>query len=291
MNRDVSSQGSRSKPARCASFFGRMVDHYLLYPFQRDFKWGHKKRKPCSAVRWWKLSWGLHDYRWMAGWYFLLRLSLFATFTFSTDFMVQIVVQQLICILGMIVSVSLRPYRYWLHNRIDACIFLLLASINTLSMYQYYWSSIGQKLSYWAFVLQYSIAFIPAAMMAYYFFAKLHTNWTTKHLALPGAGDDFTGESYSHDDRQCDEDAIRHRNINTVYARSSRTPRHFLSSLDTVHRVPVRSTVQEVNNQEVNVADLHQNGENGWLARTHPKKNYTFKGLCSCRDSDNTVDP
>ena len=281
-DRDTGTQVPQSKQARFASFCSRMLDHYLLYPFQKDFQWGHRKRKPCSGVKLWKLSWGLHDYRWMAGWYFMLRLALFATFIISTEFMVQLVVQQLLCVLGVIMSVSLRPYRLWLHNRIDACVFLLLASINTLSMYQYHWTSTDKKLSRWAFIVQYSIAFIPAAMMAGYFFIKLRLNWMKKGLALPAVGADFGNELSFDSDGEAHEGNIRHQNINT----SIKSRGVFLSSVDTVHRPPLMPI-----DEEINGADLPQNEEEDLLAHAHPKKKCTCMQLCSCSDPDNAINP
>lgn len=283
-------QNVRGWCARFAWFCSRVLDVYLLQPFQKDFRWGHKKRKPCSRVKLWKFSWGLHDYRWMAGWYFLLRFALFATFVISMSFIAQLVIQQLLCILGVVVSVSFRPYRYWLHNRIDAYIFLLLASINTLSIYQYYWTSTDQELSYWAFVVQYTIAFTPALMMAGYFFIKLVRNCQKQRLHWQEA--ESSDEEELQDDVDNDEGILESSNgrqtLNTAYQQrrtsSSKNSNQFLKSVDTVHRV--FSTTED----QVNVAGFHPNSRESWRHRVRRKK-HRCVWLCSCGDPDTVVKP
>ena len=179
-----SRRGLRTRRKKCAtrlksilSYLNTFLDECVLKSFQKDLRWGKRKDRPCCGFKFGRFSFGLHDYRWYAGWYFFLRLSLFAANIFPMDFVEQLIIQQLLCVLGLVISISFRPYRYWFYNRLDGFILILLIFINTLVLYQYYLTATDQPLSKFAFVMQYTLVYIPAISMIVYFFIKIGRNY------------------------------------------------------------------------------------------------------------------
>jgi hypothetical protein len=110
-----------------------------------------------------------HDNRWVASFYFILRLVSLTIYAIPfVDTLVNYILQQVICIVGAMCVLFVQPYRQVLSNRIDVFLLLLLAFINTLSIYQYYLTVRGFQLSVFVFVLQYIMIFIPAIGIATY---------------------------------------------------------------------------------------------------------------------------
>ena len=169
---------SRNCKCGCWDSFVRCVDLFFLIPYQKDLRCGSNDN-PCSKIKLWrKLSFGIHDCRWYAGWYFFLRLGLFAAFIFSMDFATQLITQQIILSLALGISVIVRPYKRKIHNRVDAFILLLIIIVNFTVFLQYYFI-INRKQIYMypVFYIQLFLIFIPPVMMTAYFFIKLYDNW------------------------------------------------------------------------------------------------------------------
>lgn len=114
------------------------------------------------------------DCRWFAGLYFVLRLVIFLVFAFTSNWFLQYVIQQLVCIVALLFFVLLRPYKNQLFNIVDACIFANLTAIATLSMYNFHFTTIGNDLSLWPFIIQYILIFLPLLYMVIY---VLHILW------------------------------------------------------------------------------------------------------------------
>lgn len=158
-------------------YLDKFLDKCLLMPFQKDLRSGKKIDGLCSKVRIWRLSFGMHDCRWYAGWYFILRSSLFASI-FTMDYIEQLIIQQILIALALGLTVTLRPYKRTAHNRLDAFIFLLILIINFTVFYQYHLtvsSEHGTRTG--IFVVQYILCFIPTVLIVAYFIIKLRTNW------------------------------------------------------------------------------------------------------------------
>ena len=163
----------------CASSIGKHLDsifQYLLKPFQRDLKWGKGNSRPCVGFKIWRFSFGIHDCRWYAGWYFILRFSLFAANLFSLNFSLQLILNQILCSLALIISLVIRPYRHQIHNYLDAFILFLISFTNATIFLQYYLTNIGLPLNKPTYIMQYILVFIPQVLIILYFFAKLITN-------------------------------------------------------------------------------------------------------------------
>lgn len=159
-------------------YLDKFLDKCLLMPFQKDLRSGKKIDGLCSKVRIWRLSFGMHDCRWYAGWYLILRSSLFAASIFTMDYIEQLIIQQILIALALGLTVTLRPYKRTAHNRLDAFIFLLILIINFTVFWQYHLTVSSERGARTGiFVVQYILCFIPTVLIVAYFIIKLRTNW------------------------------------------------------------------------------------------------------------------
>ena len=156
----------------------------MLKAFQSDFKDGHtqevegqqniQQEAPNNNTRYCCRPFlCLSDLRWVAGLYFVLRLAMALAFVFSSTFITQVLVQQILAIVMIIVFAILRPYREERHNKIDCCIFLLIIVINSITLYQYSLTVAMEKLSTTVFVIQYILIYIPMLWIALYIIHRL----------------------------------------------------------------------------------------------------------------------
>ena len=159
-----------------------------------------------------------YDYRWFSGLYFVLRVFLFLVYAFTPDWFMQYVVQQFVCMGAVLLFVFLRPYRRDIYNNIDASVFTVLAGINTLSMYNYYFTALNISLSGWVFAFQYVLIFYPLIFISFYFafkflpsiciFLKLVLCYFKKDKAVATAEDDDTDQELDAAYVQCDSDSV-----------------------------------------------------------------------------------
>ena len=189
--------------------------------FQRDFRDRRlqTKKRPCVRHRLWKMSIGLHDYRCVAGWYIFLCLAISVSYIFPVIVIDHLVVQQAIFVLTLMLSVLLRPYKHWLHNHLDAFVFILLVLLNTLSIYCYFHIVINDETHILVVAFEYVGIFIPAAIMAFYFFFKLGFNyyhrsdeivhWVQNERTSPESSEQV--ESLTGLTRSYNEDLVRRR--------------------------------------------------------------------------------
>lgn len=127
------------------------------------------------------------DCRWFAGFYFFLRLILYLVYAFTPNWFFQFTVQQLVCLVALLAFVILQPYKNSLFNVVDACLFAILAAISSLSMYNYYLTKVGEKLSSWAFAIQYILIFVPLVYASIYmtcFLRKKYSKYFHKNKQL-----------------------------------------------------------------------------------------------------------
>ena len=166
-------------------YLDKFLDKCLLVPFQKDLKDKKYQRGtgPCSRFKIWRFSFGIHDYRWYAGWYLFLRSSLFAISIFSMDYASQLILQQILITLALGITVTLRPYKQTAHNRLDAFIFMLILIINFTVFYQYQ-LTFSTKPSNKVYIVQYILSFIPSFLILVYFFIKLWNNWRSDRYLM-----------------------------------------------------------------------------------------------------------
>ena len=101
------------------------------------------------------------DYRWFAGFYLILRVSVFGVYAFSSQWFMQYTLLQLFCLVALASFIFLRPYKDDFYNNIDAGMFALLLGINSLTIFNYGITVTGLKTSIPAFTLQIILVLVP----------------------------------------------------------------------------------------------------------------------------------
>ena len=114
------------------------------------------------------------DYRWCGGFYFILRIAIFAVYAFTPDWFEQYSFFQLFCTAALLIFVLLRPYKDDYYNKLDASMFALLLGINTLTMYNYSTAIVSLKPSYIAFSLQYIFVLLPLFYISFIIVKHCH---------------------------------------------------------------------------------------------------------------------
>ena len=120
------------------------------------------------------------DYRWFAGFYLILRICLFGVYAFTSDWLEQYSFLQLVCFIGLLALLFLRPYKDDYYNKLDAGMFALLLGINTLTMYNYGKTVISSKQSIIASVVQYILVLIPLIYIVFVFLKYIWTKCAEK---------------------------------------------------------------------------------------------------------------
>ena len=238
------SKDYETKEMRCHRL-SKFLDFCIIEPFQRDFRNRRleNKKNPCVRHSLWKMSIGLHDYRWVAGWYMFLRLAILVSYIFPVSVIDRLLIRQSILIAALMVSILLRPYRHWLHNRLDAFVFILLIFLTQLVMYRYFHTVVDSETDTIILVIQFTCSFIPAVIMAGYFFVKLGYNYYMKTDEMlnwmqdqkdpvPSDKQPANGEplmtSLKSDifTRSCDERTVRRRSATPVVDVTGVQPSH-----------------------------------------------------------------
>ena len=111
-------------------------------------------------------EWSRHDFRWLAGGFFILRLILILPYMVAYNVNIQYILQFTVCMISGVAIIALRPYKRKVHkyidpNAVEAGSLLLLALLIAISMYQYTYSVTGIQLSQWAYVLQSLLVWLP----------------------------------------------------------------------------------------------------------------------------------
>ena len=111
--------------------------------------------------------------RFTAGLYFLFRLLTNVTFALSQTWLQQYIVQQIACMVIVVILAFVRPYNKEndIFNYIDILIFANLALINAISLYLYEYALNNPRtmtLPVSAFVLQYILVYLPLIYIIVY---------------------------------------------------------------------------------------------------------------------------
>ena len=141
----------------------------ILEPFHRDFR----SDCDCKYCKTWKFkkltfSMGVHDYCWVAGGYFILRLVFLLIFIISPGSIEVFLTEACLCTLVSIFFYTVRPYKKLLYNNLDGTIFILLALISLLNMYQYHLTMNNHALSKPVLYIELLITYIPLLWIVLY---------------------------------------------------------------------------------------------------------------------------
>ena len=154
------------------------------------------------------------QFRCFAGLYFGFRYTVSIVRLSSHSSIQKYVVQEIACIVMLMLVVVCKPYRENIHNIIDVCIFTNLAVINALNFYQhdYYLVSTKNVGSSRTFILQYTLAIIPVMTLVMCLcwrwigpYVKEHMR---KHLAKTRVGQYYSlFQSAKHADLETEQPA------------------------------------------------------------------------------------
>ena len=113
------------------------------------------------------------DCRWFAGFYFFIRIGLVTMCTQVNTFFVQYTVQVLLFLGAAILFLVFQPYRKSWINQLDIVMFLLLAAISSLSMYNLAMTLTDKPLSSEVYVLQYILILLPLVYCIGYYLSLI----------------------------------------------------------------------------------------------------------------------
>ena len=99
------------------------------------------------------------DLRWFSGFYFALRLAVFAVYAFASNPFMQFTLQQFICVTAILMLSIFRPYKKDFYNKVDSLMFTVLIILNTSTMYNFYRTGMKSDPSIELFVFQLVVVF------------------------------------------------------------------------------------------------------------------------------------
>ena len=112
---------------------------------------------------------GTKDFRRFAGLYFVGRIAFLALNLINISWAIQYLIQQILCIVAILLFTLARPYKNDFYNHLDATIFGILATINALSSYNY---QIADNPSPYIFALEYILIWLPMVYMVGFLFHR-----------------------------------------------------------------------------------------------------------------------
>lgn len=199
------------------------------------------------------------DCRWFASLYFCLRIALITVFTTSYSYMDQFTIQGVFFIAIAVLFLVFQPYRKSWLNQLDAVMFLLMATISSLSTFNLTRVQSDKPPNMAVFTFQYILIFVPLVYcICYYmtlFCIKNRTRWfqhrtakspvTIQEPALTTSTASSREESYQ-----------------SALVDSTHVP-NFLDFVENAGRM--RQNVRLINPQNWNARDIQTRGESDRL--------------------------
>ena len=108
------------------------------------------------------------DYRYFSGLYLLLRIVVLLIYAVDTSQVVQLLLQQVLCITAVLVFALVKPYKEAFFNKVDLTIFSLLALMNSLSFANFTDTYMKGELNLALFAVNYSVGFLPLLYISLY---------------------------------------------------------------------------------------------------------------------------
>ena len=108
-------------------------------------------------------------YRFFAGLYFLYRAMAVVLITFQWQFTARLIYQQGFFLLIVLIHCVCQPYKLRKYNILDGCIFVILAAINSLSLYNAFNAEIYLNTSQASFWMQQILIYTPFVYFIVFF--------------------------------------------------------------------------------------------------------------------------
>ena len=135
----------------------------------------------CSGRSSCLTSWSHKDYRWFAGWYFIARLILLLLFA-SLFPMEQYVLSLIACVMLIVFPLAVRPYVNKFYNYLDSAMFMLLALMIVLNLYQLSRVQASNNPSVVVFWIHHLLVLLPAAWI---YLVIVYQIWKLSKAAQP----------------------------------------------------------------------------------------------------------
>ena len=143
---------------------------------------------------------GTWDFRYFAGLYFVFRLVFLSVYYLSTSsWSLQYTLQQIMCTAGFFLFAVFRPYRNDFYNKVDATMFVILATINALSIYNYLTEKNASSQLVFGFI--YVLIWFPLVYMLIFLFYHF---WKSNNLSSKYCNFWRRQNSGEEDPQQCD---------------------------------------------------------------------------------------
>lgn len=116
------------------------------------------------------------DYRYFAGLYLVLRIVILVVYALEVPLYKQLLLQQILCILAVLLFALVKPYKELFYNKVDLVFFSLLSLMNIFGFSNYTYSILNEnKPSTALFAITYALGFIPLiyiSVFVFYLFLK-----------------------------------------------------------------------------------------------------------------------
>lgn len=112
------------------------------------------------------------DYRYFAGLYFVLRIVILVIYAAELQLYEQLLLQQILCILAVLLFALVKPYKEPFYNKVDLVFFTLLSAMNIFGFSNYTYSIINEDdgPSTVLFAITYALGFLPLIYISVYVF-------------------------------------------------------------------------------------------------------------------------
>lgn len=125
---------------------------HLFKAFTEEFKNGKNDDGTTNETE--------RDMRWFSGLYFGLRFAVFAVYAVGSNWFIQNVIQQFICLFAIVMFAILRPYKKDFYNNVDAFMFSVLVVLNTFTMCNIFLNETKDAASKLVFIFQLLVIFV-----------------------------------------------------------------------------------------------------------------------------------
>ena len=142
------------------------------------------------------------DCRYFSGLYLVLRIVILVVYAVEPQPFVQLLLQQILCILAVLVFALFKPYKEPFYNKVDLTVFSLLSLMNILSFANYTESCVNNReLNHSLFAINYTIGFLPLVYISAYV-VYLFLKWQgvislEKENAMIGKNDGSVASEFS----------------------------------------------------------------------------------------------
>ena len=109
------------------------------------------------------------DYRYFSGLYLMLRIVILVVYAVEYLPFLQLLLQQIICILAVLLFALVKPYKEAFYNKVDLTVFSLLSIMNSLSFANFTYGCVNDnKINNVIFGINYTLGFLPLLYITVY---------------------------------------------------------------------------------------------------------------------------